>query len=90
LPTKKAAANDGLQRLEHLLGLARRIGSTRPELLLGRRRQLRRPALACLGDIQSHRKLHLRQGFTFDSTYPTVPVSSSSASSVRRHIALVL
>jgi hypothetical protein len=74
----------------HLLGLARRIGSTRPELLLGRRWQLRRPALACLGDIQSHRKLYLRQGFTSIAPTQPVPVSSSSASSVRRHIALVL
>jgi hypothetical protein len=75
-PTKKAAANDGFQRLEHLLGLARRhridpIGAVARSALAAAPTSARLP-----GDIEPRRKLHLRHesiseaGFLvhFDST----------------------
>jgi Phage major capsid protein E len=49
-----------LQRVEHLLGLARRHRLFRAQVLFDQRRQLSRPALGRPRDVEPLRQLHLR------------------------------
>jgi hypothetical protein len=48
-----------LERLQHLLGLAPRHRSPRPQLSLDQTRQLYRPALGRTGDVEPLAQLHL-------------------------------
>jgi hypothetical protein len=49
-----------LERIQNLLGLARRHRSLRPKLLLDQRRQLRRPMLRRPRHLEPLRQVHLR------------------------------